>query len=65
MSERQIHKKKKQKRTIVSKIEIKLHFPYVVPTQHEHRQQLMPIYNTTVHKNKINVTLIVDICWVL
>ena len=30
-------KKKKWKRTIASKIEKKLLFPYVVPTQHEHR----------------------------
>ena len=27
---------KKKERTIVSKIEIKLQFPYVVPTQYEH-----------------------------
>ena len=31
------HKKKKQKRTKVRKIEIKLQFPYVVPAQYEHR----------------------------
>ena len=30
-------KKKKRKWTIVRKLEIKLQFPYVDPTQHEHR----------------------------
>jgi len=39
LSERQTHKKKKQKRMLVSKIEIKLEFPYVVPTQHKHRTE--------------------------
>ena len=29
---------KRKKGTIVSKIEIKLQFPYVVPTQYEHRR---------------------------
>ena len=38
--------------TIVSKIEIKLQFPYVVQAQYEHRIELIPIYNTTLHKNK-------------
>ena len=37
---------------IVSKIEIKLQFPNVVQAQ-----QLMPIYNTTVHTNKSTVAL--------
>ena len=30
-------------------------------------QQIMPIYNTTMHKNKINVALNLNVvnCWVL
>ena len=40
--------------TIVSKIEIKLQFPYVVQAQYEHRTA---IYNTNVHKNKSTVAL--------
>ena len=57
MSWWQINKNKKRKRTIVNKIEIKLQLPYVVPTQQSIAQQLMPIYNTTVHKNKITVDI--------
>ena len=45
---------------IVSKIEIKLHFPYVVLMQYEHHTVLIPIYNTNVHKNKSTFTLNVD-----
>ena len=41
----------------MSKIEIKLQFPYVVPTQHEHCTAGYAHYNTIVHKNKINVAL--------
>ena len=38
---------------IASKIEKKLHFPYVVKARSMTiAQQLIPIYNTTVHKNK-------------
>ena len=48
-------KKKKRKRTIVSKIERKLQFPYVFRHSMSIAQQLMPIYNTTVYKNKVNV----------
>ena len=40
------------KRTIVSKIEIKLQFPFMVQAQYEHRITADAIYNTTVHKNK-------------
>ena len=32
--------------------EIKLQFPYVVQAQYEHCKQLIPIYNSTVYKNK-------------
>ena len=41
----------------MSKIEIKLQFPYVVQTQYEHRTEQMPIYNITVNKNKSSVAL--------
>ena len=46
--------------TIVSNIEINLHFPYVVPAQYKH---LVPIYNTTVNKNKSIIALDVVNCW--
>ena len=39
---------------VVSKIEKKLQFPYVVKHSMSIEQQLIPIYNTTVHKNKTN-----------
>ena len=41
----------------MSKIEIKLQFPYVVQNSMSIVQQLMSIYNTTVHKNKSTVAL--------
>jgi len=41
----------------VSKIEIKLQFPYVVQAQYKHRTAADTHYNTTVHKNKSYVTL--------
>ena len=38
----------------MSKIEIKLQFPYVVLEQYEHftSAELIPIYNTSVYKKK-------------
>ena len=50
---------------IVSKIEIKLQFPYIVPFRYSMgiAQQHMAIYNTTVHKNKINVAL--NLMWLV
>ena len=42
---------------VPSKIEIKLQFPYMVKHSMSIAQQLIPIYNTTVHKNKSNVAL--------
>ena len=43
----------------MSQIEIKLQFPYIVPTQHEHRRAADTHlqYNCIVHKNKTNVAL--------
>ena len=56
LSERQTHKKKKQKRMLVSKIEIKLEFPYVVPTQHKDRTAAYAhLQYTTVLKNQNNL----------
>ena len=41
----------------MSKIEIKMQFPYVVPAQYEHRTAAETIYNNTVHKNKNIIAL--------
>ena len=50
----------------MSKIEINLHFPFVVQAQYEHRTaaDTKPIYNTTVHKNESYVALNVVILFV-
>ena len=46
----------------MSKIEIKLQLPYVVPAQYKHRTAADTHYNTTVHKNKGNIAHNVDTC---
>ena len=54
------YKMQKQKRMIEGKIKIKQQFLYFVPAHVSIRQQLIPIYNTTVHKNKI---ILYEIWW--
>ena len=52
---------------IVSKLKIKLQFPYVVPTQYEQRTSAdtYNIYNTNMHKNNRTFAFNVDTlhCW--
>ena len=55
-----ITQKEKSQETIVSKIEIKLHFPYIVPAHYEHctaAYYIIPVYNTTVHKKQMLLPL--------
>ena len=47
-----MNKKKQWKREIVSKIEIKLQFPYVVPAPYDHRTAADIHYNIIVHNSK-------------